>query len=392
MFSVSFKNRVKNSHLIYNLYYYVGSFFVQLLRLFVKGNDKLILFVCYGGKYFDDSPRDIYECMLKDPRFSDFQLVWAFENKHQFDIKGGRKITIDTLEYFKTALKARVWITNVNIKRGLNFKGINTLSVNSWHGSALKKIGADSLSMESFRSKASAPLADLMLAQGMNDVIGYSSAFGLSKEDIIITGFPRNDTLVDCNNLSNICKIKKKLGIPEGKKVILYAPTYRDYERIDGRHFSFHPQINLNRWQELFKNDYVLLIRAHMAVAKVWGIEENQFVKNVSSYPIVNDILLVSDLLISDYSGIIFDFSILGRPMICYAYDYDQYCKMRGLYMDIRKDMPYVQNEDQLISAIKNMNYEDMCEKTIRFREKFIQKYGNSSQRVVDLIHRKIEG
>jgi CDP-glycerol glycerophosphotransferase (TagB/SpsB family) len=78
--------------------------------------------------------------------------------------------------------------------------------------------------------------------------------------------------------------------------------------------------------------------------------------------------------------------------MICYAYDYDQYCKMRGLYMDIRKEMPYVQNEDQLISAIKNMNYEDMCEKTIRFREKFIQKYGNSSQRVVDLIHRKIEG
>ena len=390
MVSVSFKNKVKGTPWIYGIYYYIISFIISIIKIFVKPDEKLVLFVSYGGKKYEDSPRDIYEAMQTDQRFADYKLVWAFINPSLFDIGKGHKIRIDTFQYYRTALKARVWITNVSVTRGLKFRGINTFSLNTWHGTAIKKIGEDSFTKDSFRSKNKDRRADVFLAQSNYDQKVYSSAFRIPIESVALTGFPRNDSLVNGNNRVHIYELKTKLGIPDEKKVILYAPTYRDYQKVSGNNCYFKPAINLNNFRTLLGKDYFLIVRAHHAVSKIMDVVENDFVKDFSSYPFLNDILLISDILISDYSGILFDYSVLERPIICYTYDFDTYYRERGMYMDIRKELPYANDEDSLLNCILNIDYEEMSKKTVQFKNKYVQKYGNSSKNVLDLIYRKL--
>lgn len=390
MATVSFINKVKHSQLLYSLYYHVGCFAVKILKLFLKTDDKLVLFVSYGGKKYDDSPKDIYEAMQKDGRFNEYKKVWAFLNPENFDIGSGKKITIDTFEYYKTALKARVWVANVSVTRALSFEGICTLSVNSWHGTPIKRIGIDAKKTNTFVSKGKGGPIDIQLAQGDYDVERYSLAFNLPRERVKITGLPRNDSLVTGNNSDNILCLKRRLGLPLDKKIILYAPTYRDYEMENGFECVLKPPFDLKRWQEVLSDGYVLLIRAHVAVMKVLEVKENFFVRDFSKYPVLNDILLVTDILISDYSGILFDYSILGRPMFCYTYDYDKYEMMRGMYFDVRKELSYAENEDEMLDRIVNLNSENESCKAIAFRDKYVQQYGYASERVLDIIHSHI--
>lgn len=389
MSSLSLINKVKQSPWLYNAYFHVGSFLVNILKILLKPDDKLMLFVSYGGKKFDDSPKDIYETMLKDRRYDDFEKVWAFRQPDNFDIGGGKKIKIDTLEYYKTALKARVWIANVGVTRALSFKGINTISVNSWHGTPIKKIGRDAKKEKTFVGKGE-PI-DIQLAQGDYEVERYSQAFNLLKENVKKTGLPRNDTLVTNNTPENIARLKKKMGLPLDKKIILYGPTYRDYDVESWSGYVMKPPFDLERWKKELGNDYILLVRAHIAVVKEINLRENDFVRDFSKYPILNDVLLVSDILISDYSGILFDYAILGRPMFCYTYDYDKYNKMRGMYFDIRRELSYSENEDNMIDIIRNINWAEETEKAMKFRDKYVQEYGNASEKVLDIIYDRIK-
>ena len=380
---------VKYNHFIYLLYYHVGSFAVGILKFFLKADDKLILFVSYGGRKYDDTPKDVYEYMLTDARFKNYKLVWAFVNPDKYDIGPAKKIKIDSFEYYKTALKARIWLTNVAITRALAFKGINTISINSWHGTAIKYIGFDMFEGEAFITKEKNKRADYMLAQSHYDIKVYSKAFGVPESNVILTGFPRNDSLVRDNKLEKIAQLKKQFGISEGKKVILYGPTFRDYERKDSR-WALKIPFNLDRLEKEFGKDYILIIKAHIAVVEGLNIKENDFVKNLSSYPNLNDILLVSDVLISDYSGILFDFAVLGRPIFCYTYDFDKYKEMRGMYIDVRKELSYAENEDDLIHLIKSYDEKEEVDKVLKFRNKYIEKYGDASKSVSDFIYSKI--
>lgn len=380
---------IKYNNLAYTIYYRLGSFTIKLLKFFLRADDKLILFVSYGGRKYDDTPKDIYEFIQKDQRFHDYKLVWAFVQPELFDIGNGSKIKIDSFEYYKTALKARIWITNVAITRALDFKGINTLSLNSWHGTAIKYIGNDMIKGVSFITKEKNQLADYMLAQSHYDINIYSRAFSVPKSNIILTGFPRNDSLVKNAKPDHISKLKEKFGIPQGKKVILYAPTFRDYER-ENNCWALSVPFNLDRLEREFSNQYVIVVKAHIAIVEGLKIKETEFVKNLSAYPNLNDILLVSDILISDYSGILFDFAVLGRPIFCYTYDYEKYKTLRGMYIDVRQELSYAENEDELIQLIKNYDAKEEIKKVCNFRSKYVEKYGDASKEVTDFLYEKV--
>ena len=122
---------VKYVRWIYSLYFYLGSFALKVLKLFVRPDDRLILFSSFGGRKFDDSPYVLFEAMKHDERFNDYKLVWAFHNPDQYDVNGGEKIKTDTPEYFITALRAKVWITNSSFERGLHFKNKKTFYFNT---------------------------------------------------------------------------------------------------------------------------------------------------------------------------------------------------------------------------------------------------------------------
>ena len=126
---------------VYKAYYCICSLFVNVLKIFVRTDEKLILINSFGGKKYDDSPKILCEAMRKDDRFLGYKFVCAFHQPEKFKVAGVKCIKTDTLEYFLTALKARCWITNSSIERGLNFKGKRTFYFNTWHGTPIKKDG-----------------------------------------------------------------------------------------------------------------------------------------------------------------------------------------------------------------------------------------------------------
>ena len=387
MNNLSLINRVKYSKIIYTLYYYIGSWGIRFLKLFVKTDAKLIVFASFGGRKYDDSPKAIYEAMLHDPRYDGYKLVWAFMHPEEFNLPREEKVQIDTLAYYKTLLRARIWVTNSSMTRGLNFTGKNTFQLNSWHGSAIKRMGSDINSGNtSFGIKGKSNINCVMLAQGDFDVEVFSKAFNMAADDFRITGLPRNDELANTTKARQD-ELKISLGIPKTKKAILYAPTFREYDKDESNNVVLTPPINLKLWADRLGKDYVLLFRAHYEVAQVMGVVDNEFVKNVSDYPNLNELIFASDMLISDYSSIFFDYAIQGKPMLCYCYDYEKYAEKRGMYFDIREWLPSASSEEDLLNYISNTDTTIKNDSTIRFQRKYVSEFGHATEKSLDIIY-----
>lgn len=376
---------LKYNRTIYNIYFYLFSLFINILKILVKTDEKLILFNSFAGRKFDDSPKAIFDEMKNDQRFKDFRIVWAFHQPEKFDVVGAHKIKTDSIGYFKTALAARVWITNSSVERGLNFTGKNTLYFNTWHGTPLKQMGSDiEIDNQSFRSKGENHF-DVMLSQGRYETEIFSRSFGIPKEKFLEVGLPRNDILANYTK-EDADDIKHKLGIAKEKKVILYCPTFREFEKDENLGVVLSPPMDLDKWEKKLGEDYILLFRAHYEVSKVMEIRENDFIRNMTDYPSLNDLMIIADVLISDYSSVFFDFSITGKPMFHFTYDYETYSKKRGMYFDIRYYIDGAATEDDLIKLLLNYNENDVKNKTVKFRRKFVDFYGHASEAAVDCI------
>lgn len=383
-------NILKYNKIIYSFYFYVFSMAMNLLKFFVKLDDKLILFNSFAGRNYDDSPKVIFEHMIADERFKDYKMVWAFHEPGKYIVNGAEKIKTDTLEYFITALKARVWITNSSVGRGLDFKGKNTLYFNTWHGTPMKKMGTDiDKGNQAFSSKGKNQF-DVMMSQGAYETEIFSRSFGVPKENFLEAGLPRNDIYVNYTEEYRNA-IREKLGISSDKKIILYCPTFREYEKDENQGCVLIPPMDLRKWQNELEKDYVLLFRAHYEVAKVMDIQENDFVRNMTAYPNLSELMVASDMLISDYSSVFFDYSIMDKPMLHFTYGYEKYAAERGMYFDIREYLSGGENEDILISIIQKLSTEKELEKTRNFRQEFVHFYGNAGKSAVDEIYRKLK-
>ena len=209
------KELIKNNRIIYFLYYYTMSLIINIMKLFIKADDKLILFVSYGGRHFSDSPKVIYDAMKQDKRFKNYRLVWAFVEPNKYDMK--EKIKIDSWKYYRYALKARCWITNVMIERALKFKGINTYYFFTTHGILPKCDGPD-VKGKKFSSHAGHQY-DCCLAQSEYEKKIAMRMFGISEDVIKIIGYPKNDIFVSYSEEYRR-ELRKRLNIPPSKKAI----------------------------------------------------------------------------------------------------------------------------------------------------------------------------
>lgn len=377
------KELLKRNRLLYRIYFHVMSIGINLMKFFLRPDEKLILFVSFGGRRCADSPRAIYDYMLTDPRFRNYKLVWGVINTHDSpDIKD--KVKIDTLAYFKTALKARCWITNVLIERSLEFKGINTFYLYTGHGSPIKKVGADFKSSKRF-TKLSKNNFDVSLAQSSLEKNVRGRLLGLSKDNVIMSGTPANDILSTYSN-DYRSRIRESFGIPAKKKVVLYAPTFREYTsagKFENR------EVNFNLWHQFLGNEYVILYRAHPITISSQTDKSDWFI-DVTGYNCIEPLMIASDILVSDYSGLIADYSILHRPIYLWLYDYEQYEQSRGLYFDLREVLPYSDTEEGLLNMIKNGYTEDQEKKVIAFQKKYATVYGSGTHNAVELICQRI--
>lgn len=388
-------NLLKYNKCVYTVYFYLMSFLINFLKLFIKPDDKLILFNSFAGRKYDDSPKAIFEAMKNDERFKGFHFVWAFHQPEKFEVDGADVIKTDGFKYFKTALSARVWITNSSVERGLSFKGKHTLYVNTWHGTPIKLMGTDiSDDNQSFKGKPSkrktkdSPI-DMMNSQSRYETEIFSRVFNIPRERFIEVGLPRNDELANYTDIKRI-ELRKKLQIPIDAKVILYCPTFREYDKDKTLGVVQAPPVDFDKWRSVLGDNYVVLFRAHYEVSKVMDISDNEFIRDVTNYASLNELMIISDMLISDYSSIFFDYSIMDKPMFHFTYDYDKYEANRGMYFDIRECLSGADNEDELLEIISNISVVDKIDKTRAFRLKYVNFYGSAAKKTVNIIAERL--
>ena len=361
---------------------------MRLLGLFNPIDKGMVLFTGHTRKY-NDSPRIIYEYMIRQERFKNLKYVWGLDDL-TVEIPGNPiKVKSDTLEYFKYSLKSKYWIACVNIERGLHYKKKACLYLNTWHGAPVNAIGNQVPNRKDF------DFTDV-------DFFCYESEWNkeldkkylnIREESMIPSGLPRNDELYYVTS-EKVNKLKEQLGLPKDKKIILYAPTWRE-STDNGDTYSITPPMNIKYWEEKLGDDYILLLRTHAYTNKLMGVQFDEFCRNYSSYPRINDLFAIADILISDYSSCISDYCILERPIICFGWDYDTYKVIRGLNLDFEHEMPsgVLKTEQDVVNHILTMDYEKECRLT---KEKLKLKVsaigGHATEMCVDALFKNYKG
>ncbi|KZE38561.1 CDP-glycerol--glycerophosphate glycerophosphotransferase [Bhargavaea cecembensis] len=361
-----------------------------------------VFFESFHARQYSDSPRAIYEYMKK--HHPEFRLVWSIDKRavDLFESHGVPYVKRFTPKWFLEFPRAKYWVNNVRLP-GWMPKPPGTIYVQTWHGTPLKKLGLDietvhmpGTDTERYRRNflSESSKWDFLVSPNPYSTKIFKRAFGY-KGNVIESGYPRNDLLTNFTE-PDVRSVRESLGIPDGKKVMLYAPTWRDHEFYEKGKYKFDFQFDLKQWEKEFSEEWVLLTRMHYLIAENFNFEEyNGAVIDVSAYPDIRDLYITSDLLITDYSSVFFDYSVLNRPIVFYMYDLDQYRdQLRGFYFPIEKEAPgpIVRTEEELFDVIRNTEQlqTEKSEVYRKFRKTFTSlEDGHATKRVVNAFLRK---
>lgn len=351
---------------------------ISIINSILPVKKKTILFKSYSGQY-SDSPKAISEYIHE--KYPEIHLIWAksSSNNNEFP-KYAEVIDIDSEKYHKYEWRANVIVDNVvsvrsgwirdnenlvkkTILKYYTRKKEKQLSISTWHGAPLKRIGMDSIIFKE----------DCYLSTNCNYILSgndyckkcLQSSLG-NAIPVVMSGIPKNDYLI--NNDNNVFKIKEKLGIPIDKKVILYAPTFRQNVKNSGvmQMQSMDFKALFRELHLKFGGDWCFVFRTHMHVTE--EIKKTGFLQGLGDLVIdgnihedMADYLMCTDVLLTDYSSSMFDFLFTKRPCLLYTPDLEYYEKSeRGFYLDIYKlPFPIADSMPNLIDRIKNLDLND---------------------------------
>ena len=372
---------IKHNRFIQWIYRTFASLFFRFVGIFIKMDDNLVLMNGHGFRY-NDSPHAIFLKMRELGMLEKYHVVWALANPRKMDIPDSSIVKMDTWKYFCIALKAKYWISCVNIERGLRFKKKKTIYLNTWHGASLNYVGNAVSGRNDFHFEH----VNFFCYNGEYERDFIIRDFNVRPEALIPTGYPRNDRLYRATSKETE-SLRKKLRIPHDKKVILYAPTWRESTNR-GNSYDLVPPINWDEWKKKLGAKYIILLRTHPYTTKLMNVEFDDFVRNCIDYPDVNDLLIVADILISDYSCIQLDQSILCKPQFCYGYDFDDYSSKRGFYFDMEKTMPngVIKDQNILIEKILGLDYKQECIKTRLFKDAHMEYGGKATIECINIV------
>jgi CDP-glycerol glycerophosphotransferase len=322
-----------------------------------------VVFVSWKGKQCGDNPLAIAQELRR--RGDDREHIWAVSDYSVAVPDGARTVLTGTEDYFEALARSRYLVANDDMG-GHYHKRDGQFYAQTWHGTPLKKIGFDIaqpqfISGMGYFEVLAADVArwDLLLSPNPFSTPIMRRAFGYDGE-ILESGYPRNDVLRSGDAGRIAGEVRRRLGLPDGKKVVLYAPTWRDNQYYASGRYRFDLRLDLERaWRQL-GDDHVFLIRGHhhMAEDVPAGIRPD-FAVNVTAYPDISELFLVSDVLVTDYSSVMFDFAPTGRPIVFFTYDLQQYRdNLRGFYFDFEAEAPgpLLATSSEVVSAIGDID------------------------------------
>lgn len=373
-----------------------------LYRLFQKlpVQKNLVLFESFLGRGYSDNPKALYQ-MLKTQR-PELTLVWIFAKEPIADVKAvcPNWVLRNSPKYYYYMARAQYWIFNTRQPLSLKKRRATTY-LQTWHGTPLKRLGLDmeevhmaGTTTEQYKKNfyQQAQEWDYLLSPNTYSSAIFKRAFGFSGT-LLESGYPRNDLLYAPERNQQAETIKQKLDVPPNKKVILYAPTWRDDEFVTKGQYRFNLQLDLQQMQERLGQDYIVLLRMHYLIAEHLDLDAYAgFAYDVSSYGDIAELYLISDLLITDYSSVFFDFAHLNRPMLFFTYDLEKYASvLRGFYFDFEAVVPgpLLKESNQVIDYIEDIETQSKqyADKYKVFQEQFCGlDDGKASQRVIETL------
>lgn len=352
-----------------------------------------VMFESFFGKSYSDSPKYIYEYLSKTYP-GKYRCIWVLNNDVKLPYEG-KTVKRFSLSYAYYLARCKYHVFNVRQPRWFR-KREGEVFLETWHGTPLKKLvfdqdevtAASPLYKQQFYKQTR--VWDYLVSANDFSTDTFRSCFMYDKE-MLAEGYPRNDILYYENKDQIASDLKKKLGIPENKKTILYAPTWRDDEFYGSGEYKFALKLDLHKMKEVLGDEYVILLRTHYYIADsldVTGLEDFAF--NLSKYNDISEIYLISDMCITDYSSVFFDYGNLKRPVLFFTYDLEKYRDvLRGFYIDIQTEVPgpLLYTSDEVIEAIQNI---DQIEEQYKDRyEEFYNRFchlddGFASKRIVE--------
>ena len=336
-------------------------YYPAMLRTPVRDS---VFFVSWKGKQCADNPLGIAEELRR--RGDDREHLWAITDWSVPVPEGGTGVLRGTQEYYEALARSKYLISNDDMQAPFR-KRDGQVYLQTWHGTPLKRIGFDIsnpqfISGTAYFDHLAADIAqwDLLLSPNPFSTPVMRRAFSYDGE-ICEYGYPRNDLLSRADTAEVAARVRARLGLPDGKRVVLYAPTWRDNQvYANGRRYRFDMRLDLERaWRELGQ-DHVFLIRGHHHMADdVPAGMRGGFAINVTAYPDITELFLVSDVLVTDYSSAMFDYAVTGRPMVFFTYDLAEYRdSLRGFYFDFEAEAPgpLLDSSAGVIEAVRDID------------------------------------
>ncbi len=344
-----------------------------------------VVFESHMGKQYSDSPKAIYEEMVRQG--APFEAIWSYAGAKPTGFpKEATLVKRWSWPYLRALAQAEYWVDNQGFPLALA-KRPGTTYIQTWHGSALKRMG-----FHEPRTKAQGRAAqdrfqtavnrfDHFLVRSEHDVRTLAKGFRLRDEVLLRTGYPRNDALVEAHRAEMASgervrgPLAAELGIDPDKRVLLYAPTFR--ANADGAVEGFEFPFDVEEFAERLGDRFTLLVRTHYLNSVSLPPSVEGRVIDVSRHHDITPLLALADGLITDYSSVMFDYAVLDRPMLFFAYDYEKYANdIRGTYFDLEEKAPgpVVATADELLQAIAAFDEADT--KYAEARQRFLAEFG----------------
>lgn len=359
-----------------------------------------IIFWSNSFKGYGCNPKYIAEYLMNNCNDNRLDIVWVLEKEMEVPKNIPEQIRIVryfSKEYLYELLTAKLIVTNHRMAEHYYFKKRKyQIYIQTWHSSTrLKKIERDAesdLSKDYINSAINdSKKCDFIISGSEFSTNIYKNSFWYSGE-ILEFGTPRSDIMyVDKQEIEN--KIKVYYNIPYEKRLVIYAPTFRKEKSIDVYNIEY---INLiEALKEKFDGDWVILYRLHPNISNMSSYLniDNSLIYDVSGYEDIQELLVASDVLLTDYSSCMFDFALVKKPCFLYTPDlYEYISKEREFYFNI-EELPFTISQDnrslvENIISFDSKNYQKKCNDFIKKIGSF--EDGKATQRICKFIIKNI--
>ena len=350
-------------------------------RLPVKSG--LTVFESHMGRQYSDSPKYIYEAARRVGFHKlGMQPVWSYASRTTTSLPAETKrIVRNSWRYYYLLARAQYWVDNQGLPRVFT-KRPETTYLQTWHGTPLKTMGWDEPRLAALSPAGRAAHQrmierwDYLVVPSEYFVETFVRSYGYDGK-LLRVGYPRNDLLVNrASDTEYVAAAKQRMGLPLDRTIVLYAPTFRDRDR--GRDEEYELAFDLGQMSRALSDDVFLLVRTHYLDRFKLSPRFASFARSVSDHDDISEVLLVADVLVTDYSSTMFDFASTGRPMVFYTYDYDDYVHTeRGTYFKLADEAPgpLVTTTGELVGALSDLDRvrRDYADRYAAWRQRFCE-------------------